>query len=177
MEDKYSNKWEQVNIAYNEYRQSIALFLACDEEQIYNDLSKSLRIRKDEWSLHITLKTMMYEYIPEDIQIRLLDDLIFVMLNTRVSFAALAKNIILTLNQTSDKKALIKERIIKLVDKYALSSKDNWNLFDIANLLYSLEYKDKLASFAKEHTKALIETGFVDSESELSKLINSIEDN
>ena len=41
MEDKYSKEWKQVNIAYNEYRQSLALFLACDEEQIYNDLSKS----------------------------------------------------------------------------------------------------------------------------------------
>lgn len=75
MEDKYSKEWKQVNIAYNEYRQSLALFLACDEEQIYNDLSKSLRNRKDEQGLHITLKVMMYEYIPEKIQIRLLDDL------------------------------------------------------------------------------------------------------
>ncbi|MCM0259672.1 MULTISPECIES: hypothetical protein [Bacteroides] len=177
MEDKYSKEWKQVNIAYNEYRQSLALFLACDEEQIYNDLSKSLRNRKDEQGLHITLKVMMYEYIPEKIQIRLLDDLFFVMLNTRVSSSALAKNIILALNQSSDKEVIIKEQIIKLVDKYALFSKDNWELFDIANLLYSLKYKDKFASFTKEYIKALMETGFVDNESELSKLLNSIKDN
>lgn len=170
-------EWKQVNITYNEYRQSLALFLACDEDQIYNDLSQSLRNRKDEQTLHITLKAMMYEYFPEKIQIRLLDDLFFVMLNTRVSSSALAKNIILTLNQISDKKVLIKEQIIKLVDKYALLSKDNWDLFDIASLLYSLKYKDKFASFTKEHSKVLIETGFVDNESELSELLNSIKDN
>ena len=177
MEDKYSKEWKEVNIAYNEYRQSLALFLACDEELIYNDLSKSLRNSKDERTLHTTLKAMMHEYIPEKIQIRLLDDLFFVMLNTRVSSSGLAKNIILALNQTSNKKAVIKEQIIKLVDKYTLFSKDNWDLFDIADLLYSLKYKDEFASFTKEHIKALIETGFVDNESELSELTNSIENN
>lgn len=65
MEDKYSKEWKEVNIAYNEYRQSLALFLACDEELIYNDLSKSLRNSKDERTLHTTLKAMMHEYIPE----------------------------------------------------------------------------------------------------------------
>lgn len=177
MEDKYSKEWKQIIIDYEEYRQSIALFLACDNEQIYNDLSKSLRNRKDERTLHITLKTVMHEYIPEEIQIRLLDDLFYVMLNTRVSSSALAKNIILALNLASDKKTLIKEQIILLVDKYALYSKDNWELFDIANLLYNIKYKNKFISFTKEYLKALVETGFVDNENELNKLINTIEDN